>query len=216
MTILASLARNWRFALLLGAIAPAWAATAATLDRSDAARGTIALSGEISSGDADRLAVLVERMSDRGTPASTVRLDSPVGSLSEAFGLASVIRRARLSAIVVGGATCASACFMVLAAGAEKYVSYAAFVGLHGASDASGRETIGSGAATVSMARTLKELGVPEAIIGKMVVTPPDAMVWLSVDDLRSMQARVIERPLQAPRGGAAQPPPLQLEPSGR
>src|SRR5262249_41546814 len=41
-----------------------------------------------------------------------------------------------------------------------------------------------------------------------------DAMVWLSVDDLRSMQARVIDRPLQAPRGGAAQPPPLQLEPS--
>jgi hypothetical protein len=102
----------------------------------------------------------------------------------------------------------------VLAAGAEKYVSCAAFVGVHGASDASGRETIGSGAATVSMARTLKELGVPEAIIGKMVVTPPDAMVWLSVDDLRSMQARVIDRPLQAPRGGAAQPPPLQLEPS--
>jgi len=37
-------------------------------------------------------------------------------------------------------------------------------------------------------------------------------MVWLSVDDLRSMRARVIDRPLQAPRGGQAQPPPLQLE----
>jgi len=101
---------------------------------------------------------------------------------------------------------------MVLAAGAEKFVSHAAFVGVHGASDGSGRETIGSGAATVSMARTLKDLGVPEAIIGKMVVTPPDEMVWLSVDDLRSMGARVIDRPLQAPRGGLAQPPPLQLE----
>ena len=107
-----------------------------------------------------------------------------------------MIRRARLSAIVANGSTCASACFMVLAAGAEKFVSHAAFVGVHGASDGSGRETIGSGAATVSMARTLKDLGVPEAIIGKMVVTPPDEMVWLSIDGLRSIRARVIDRAL--------------------
>ena len=76
MTILTSLIGNVRMALLLGALAPAWAATAATLDRSDAAGDTIALSGEISSGDADRLAVLVEGMSDHGTPALAVRLDS--------------------------------------------------------------------------------------------------------------------------------------------
>jgi len=61
---------------------------------------------------------------------------------------------------------------MVLAAGAEKFVSYAAFIGVHGASDESGRETIGSGAATVSMARPLKELGVPEGIIGKIGDAP--------------------------------------------
>ena len=210
-TILAGLARNVRIALMLGALAPAWS-VAATLDRSDASGGTIALSGDISAGDADRLAALVERMRDQGQPATAVRLDSPGGSLLEAFGLATVVRRTRLPTIVPGGATCASACFMVLAAGVEKFVSYAAFVGVHGASDESGRETMGSGAATVSMARTLKELGIPEAIIGKMVVTPADDVVWLSVDDLRSMRVRLIDRPVQAPRGGPRQPTPLQLE----
>jgi len=29
------------------------------------------------------------------------------------------------------------------------------------------------------MARIVKELGVPEGIVGKMVVTRPDDMVWL-------------------------------------
>jgi hypothetical protein len=37
------------------------------------------------------------------------------------------------------------------------------------------------------MARVVKELGVPASIIGKMVVTPPDEMVWLTPTDLRSM-----------------------------
>ena len=66
-----------------------------------------------------------------------------------------------------------TACFLLFAAGSEKYASYSANVGVHGASDQSGRE---EGDATVSMARMAKQLGVPESIIGKMVVTPPDQL----------------------------------------
>jgi len=55
-----------------------------------------------------------------------LRLESPGESLSEVFELASVIRPARRSTVVMSEAPCASACFMVLAP-----VSCAAFVGIH-------------------------------------------------------------------------------------
>jgi hypothetical protein len=52
------------------------------------------------------------------------------------------------------------------------------------------------------MARIVKDLGVPPAIIGKMVVTPPDKIIWLSPDDLRSMGVTMTGKPdqLKAPQ----------------
>jgi hypothetical protein len=108
-----------------------------------------------------------------------------------------VIRFGKISTSVIGNSECASACFIIFAAGSEKYVNYSASVGVHGASDESGQETTASGAATVTEARIAKELGVPSSIIGKMVVTPPDQMVWLSPDDLRSMGATMTGKPTQ-------------------
>lgn len=71
------------------------------------------------------------------------------------------VRFAKVATNVAGNATCASACFLVYAAGAAKFANYTAQVGVHGASDKQGEETVASGAATVSMARAAKELGVP-------------------------------------------------------
>ncbi|NUJ78915.1 hypothetical protein HUN39_02490 [Methylocystis sp. FS] len=51
--------------------------------------------------------------------------------------LADTIRTAKIATVVQNGASCASACFVAFAAGAEKYVSYQASVGVHGASDRS-------------------------------------------------------------------------------
>ena len=89
---------------------------------------------------------------------------------------------------------------------------------MHGASDQNGAETVQSGAATVSMAKIAKELGVPPAIIGRMVVTAPSEMVWLSPVDLQSMGTTMIGKPSQLPVQSApvatqTQPgPPMQLE----
>lgn len=87
----------------------------------------------------------------------------------------------------------------MFAAGNEKYVSYSASVGVHGALDEDGRETNAAAAGTVSMARIVKDLGVPAAIIGKMVVTPPESIVWLTPDDLRSMGTTMTGKPAQVP-----------------
>ncbi len=89
--------------------------------------------------------------------------------------------------------------FLIFAAGETKFANYTAQIGVHGASDEHGAETVQSGAATVSMARMAKELGVPSAIIGRMVVTPPSEMVWLSPVDLQSMGTTMIGKPSQLP-----------------
>lgn len=51
-------------------------------------------------------------------------------------------------------------------------------VGVHSAA-AGGVETTGTQAVTTMMARMANDLGVPPAVIGKMVTTLPDRMTWL-------------------------------------
>ncbi len=157
----------------------------------------ILLSGEIVEGDTDTLKASIKTANDAGKLVSGVRLNSPGGNLLEGLKLADAVRFAKVATNVAGSATCASACFLVYAAGATKFANYTAQVGIHGASDKQGEETAASGAATVSMARAAKELGVPAAIIGRMVVTPPNEMVWLTPQDLQSMGTTMIGKPSQ-------------------
>jgi hypothetical protein len=159
----------------------------------------ILLSGEIAEGDTDTLKALIKTANNAGKLVSGVRLNSPGGNLFEGLKLADAVRYAKVATNVAGNATCASACFLVYAAGASKFANYTAQVGVHGASDQKGEETVASGAATVSMARAAKDLGVPAAIIGRMVVTPPNEMVWLSPQDLQSMGTTMVGKPSQTP-----------------
>ena len=162
--------------------------------------GTIILmSGEIVEGDTETLKASIKTANDAGKLVSGVRLNSPGGNLLEGLKLADAVRFAKVATNVAGSATCASACFLVYAAGATKFANHTAQVGIHGASDKQGEETVASGAATVSMARAAKELGVPAAIIGRMVVTPPNEMVWLTAQDLQSMGTTMVGKPSQTP-----------------
>jgi hypothetical protein len=153
-------------------------------------------------------------MDDRRAIAG-ILLNSPGGNVAEGFRLARIVRDAKMAAIVSDGAVCASACFIVFAAGSEKFAGYAARVGVHGAvSDGSQHETDQSRAATIIMARAVKELGVPPGIIGQMVVTPPNQVVWLSPDDLRSMGTTMTGRAEQTPSASAAIPQsPIDMTP---
>ena len=159
----------------------------------------ISISGDISEGDTDAFKAAVKAANDAGKLVSSVRLNSPGGILLEGVQLAEVVKFAKMATNVGQGATCASACFLIFAAGETKFANYTAQIGVHGASDERGRETTQSGAATVSMARIAKELGVPSAIIGRMVVTPPAEMVWLSPTDLQSMGTTMVGKPSQIP-----------------
>src|SRR5881628_107579 len=55
---------------------------------------------------------------------SGIGLNSPGGALLEAVKIADVIRYCKIATVVPNGQTCASACFIIFAAGGEKYASY--------------------------------------------------------------------------------------------
>jgi hypothetical protein len=175
-------------------------ASAAELKRVDGKdkKTRIDLNGDIAEGDAEKLKAIVKEANDVQRVVATIRLNSPGGNLLEGVRLSEVVKYGRIATAVLSGGTCASACFIVFAAGSEKYAHYSARVGVHGASER-GQETLHSGAATVTMARVVRDLGVPSGIVGKMVVTPPTDMVWLTIDDLRSMNVTMLGKPMQSP-----------------
>ncbi|UTD29742.1 hypothetical protein [Bradyrhizobium sp. WD16] len=185
---------------LLGAAVVSATAAAAELSgvtlKDDAI--VVLLSGDIAEGDADAAEALIRAVNDRGRLISAVRLDSPGGSLAEAVKLTELIRRAKLPTIVAAGARCASACFIVFAAGIDKFASYDAAIGVHGVSDKFGHETARTEAATISMARIASTFGVPPRIIGQMIATPARDIAWLTPDDLRAMGAIMTGRQVRS------------------
>jgi hypothetical protein len=150
-------------------------------------RVEISISGDIAPGDADLLKARIKAANDAGKLVTSLRLNSEGGNLLEAVRLADAVKFAKMSTNVGQSATCASACFLIFAAGEPKYANYRARIGVHGAAD----KGVESRAATVSMARIAKELGVTSSIIRRMVITPPGEMVWLSLVDLQSMGTNV-------------------------
>ncbi len=184
---------------------------------SNEGNAVVVLDGEIGEGDASRLSAVIDAANKTGRAVSGLKLNSPGGQIAEGVKLAEIIKTAKIATIVAPGKACASACFIAFAAGFQKFVGYQAAVGVHGASEQNGKETPRSHEATVTLARFVSELGVPPAIIGRMVVTPPNEIVWLTPDELKGMGTKLTDKAWRL-----AQPPfprsptgqPMQL-PSG-
>lgn len=142
--------------------------------------------GVIEPGDAARFTRTIMDPATRRvrTDIASVVLNSPGGVVSEGNTIGAEIKIARLPVFVPPGAMCASACFMLLASSPVKEVR--GLVGVHGAS-ANGIETDEALAMTVGMARILAARGVPDSVIGRMVTTPADKMVWLTPEEIASM-----------------------------
>lgn len=197
-------------AAILGILAATLAADAAELIsvRTSDNATIIALSGDIEDGDADGTEALIKTTNDDGRLVAAMRLDSLGGSLAEATKLAEFVRRAKLPTLVASRARCASACFIVFAAGIEKYASALAAIGVHGVSDRFGHQSDQTRKATLAMARLATSFGVPARIVSRMIDTRPDEIAWLSPDDLRAMGAIVI-------KGAERTPPPLSASSRG-
>src|SRR5229473_7744688 len=175
-------------------VAACWPASAADLTTtlSRESRTIALLNGELADGDAGRLRDTIRGSTSSGRPVSGIRLNSPGGSLLEGVRLAGVIQNAKIATVIASGATCAAACFVAFIAGNQKFVSATAMVGVPGA--ANSQDAAGEVPAIV---RVVKELGLLDAIVEKMIAAREDQVIWLTQDDLRAMGATTTGRPAQ-------------------
>ncbi|MGI3900151.1 MAG: ATP-dependent Clp protease proteolytic subunit [Janthinobacterium lividum] len=160
-----------------------------TVDTPDG-RLLLVAEGEIKEGDDKRLHDFVAALPIR-SKLFAVGLDSPGGNLREGVYLAKSIRSTGLPTIVSSRGMCASACFLMFAAGSTRMAAVNARIGVHSASSDGGDDAPAQ-AVTTLMARQAAEFGVPAAIIGKMVTTPPDEVTWLTRQDLAAMGTTIL------------------------
>lgn len=167
-------------------------ARALTFDRGRAEDGrpTLAVQGRIVPGDAERFRAAVS-----GAPANLlVVLNSPGGAVIDGRDIGRIIRARGFSTLVPARAVCASACFMMFAAGRNKLAEPGAMIGVHSASVSGGAENTSTLGTTTLMARETGAYGVPPAITGRMVTTRPGDMAWLDRAELEAMGAQVAGR----------------------
>lgn len=172
-------------------------AQAANLDGyiNDEGKVVITLEGEIKIGDSQRIQDMIDKAHWANRDVIAIRLNSPGGNMMEGIHIADVVNDNKLATVVVNKSMCASACFLAFAAGHEKYASAYSSLGVHGASESNGKESPDSRQATMVMAKVLNMMHVPARIIGQMVITPPEQMVWLKLVDMKEWDVVVTGLP---------------------
>ncbi|MGQ0564170.1 MAG: hypothetical protein ACT4OK_03740 [Gemmobacter sp.] len=167
-------------AFLIGGLLLAAAAPAADLDGAPAdAEGPaiIALSGEITRGDADRMAALLTRF-----PDAFVFLDSEGGLVAEALRMGNMVRESAVATAVNAGDECRSACALIWVAGRQRYLSAEGRVGAHAAYIDRGSSVETSGIGNAEIGAYLARLGLSDAAVRFFTVASPDRMLDLTPD----------------------------------
>jgi hypothetical protein len=147
--------------------------------------------GPIVKGDTARLQQALAAV-PQSKQMLALALDSPGGNVVEGEQLARLIRARGLPVVIPSNSQCVSACFLLLAASPRRLAATDALVGVHSASE-DGQETDASLAVTTLMARVAAEMGIPPAIIGKMVQTKAASVTWLTPAELASMDVTVFD-----------------------
>jgi hypothetical protein len=142
----------------------------------------IALNGTVELGDCDRWKAAIK------PTVHTVVLNSPGGRNGQGECISRSIAERRMKAFVQG--KCASICFLLFAAGAEKWACDGAKIGVHRPSDPVTRQE----GSDPTFLRTIIEYAaryhVPRAIQEKLSETSSRDMYWLSDSDLASMNVK--------------------------
>ncbi len=102
--------------------------------------------------------------------------------------MADEIQAHHASVSVASGAMCASACFLLFAAGEHRTYETGARIGVHSVTS-SNHLGPDDGDGTLAMARYAAHMGVPAGIVGEMVTTESTGIAWLSEDELAGMGA---------------------------
>ncbi|MDN2565711.1 ATP-dependent Clp protease proteolytic subunit [Aquibium sp. A9E412] len=150
--------------------------------------GVLNAEGSIDVGAAARLS---DELAARGEYVETVSLNSPGGALDDAIAIARMLRERAIAVRVEDGALCASSCPLVLAGGVTRSVAPEAAVGVHQfyAGTDSGTSAAQAMAdaqlTTARISRHLATMGVDPALWLHALDTPPQALYYLSAEEMR-------------------------------
>jgi hypothetical protein len=153
-----------------------------TVAGSDGRRSVLAR-GAIVRGDTERLKVALASVNKGADGLRTIAFDSWGGSVDEAFSMAALMDREKVTVVVRSGATCASACSQILfLAGVHRVVEDGGRLGFHSCSVA--------GAGTRApicnemIARQAADRGASYGVVmALMQLTGPAQMRWLDAAD---------------------------------
>jgi ATP-dependent protease ClpP protease subunit len=174
------------FSLLLHGVS--WAATFKSYPLFDGRETAIRLAGQIVRTDKDDFLKEIKSASKKGAPATVLWLqDSPGGEEPVSEEIATIVRNLKIRTYVPEDSFCHSACFILFAAGVERFASPKAKISVHSVSE-NGIETERAMATTLKMQRFLQALGVDRSIIGTIGITPANGKYDLSRDDLMKIE----------------------------
>jgi ATP-dependent protease ClpP protease subunit len=181
-------------ALIFFAMTPTQSAEIGVVDTPDS--HVIYIKGQIIRGDSDRfnsaLNVALRKASKDKLPI-IADLDSFGGSVSEAGKIASLVKEKELAVSVLKSSECASACFISFLSTPYKFAWYGARIGVHSVSVENGGENASTKEITVDFARYAKNSGAPDSIVGKLVGTKPNDIMFLSDAELKSMNVTFMD-----------------------
>lgn len=142
---------------------------------------SLRLDGVIGMGDGERLQALLA--SDAAKGLKRVELSSPGGRVREAERMATALKAHRQEARAVG--TCASACTLVFLAGEPRHLAPEAQLGFHRASTGT-YNPVFEELANQQLAKTYRELGLPQPLIDKTLATPSRSMWFAPREELQA------------------------------
>jgi len=140
------------------------------------------ISGEISHGLSEELAAAVNQAEIWADGTRVLLLDSPGGSVDEAFRVSEVLRRSAVRTVVPNGASCASACAsIVFVAGHYRTVEPFGRIGQHSCS----RAGLPDQQCNEEIATHAVQNGVSHGSIAAFVTfAAPSEMIWFSREDV--------------------------------
>ena len=155
-------------------------------------RPAVLITGTIALADAVSFSAVVDALRRRYGVAPAVALDTPGGNVVGSRAVATLVEYGRLDTVLADGATCASACALIFFSGAHKILGPDAHIGVHRAATPTGMETASTLDTSWSLAKALRGMGARQAVIDKLMTTPPGRIAWLTPSDLAGLRGVTI------------------------
>lgn len=151
---------------------------------------SVLVKGEIKSGDFERFQEFLLLPGHLKAYANYVWLDSRGGDLPEAMKFASLLEKSNASVVVGPDGKCYSACFMLFAAGADRWLYAFGELGVHQiAVDSPQLDRAQKRAIALAVSNDVRlyltRQGIPATLIERMMDTPPTSLYKIDTLMLR-------------------------------